>query len=150
MSLLDLIRVRRSGGVATLTVATSATHEAHKAVKLSIHPPTVATVATVTVANPPQPKVGAHDRKCPMGALLVLQRLHGEHRARLIDRPGAIARVRLDHWRDAQKATFGVIVDIARDLHEQGVIVLEHSYARPTGAHPHACQCPTNHMRTKP
>jgi len=85
-----------------------------------------------------------------MGALLVLQRLHGEHRARLIDRPGAIARVRLDHWRDAQKVTFGVIVGIARALHEQGAIVLENAYVRPTVTRSPACQCPTNHMRTKP
>jgi len=63
--------------------------------------------------------------------LIALERLHGEHRARLIDRPGAIARVRLDHWGAESGITFERIIGIARALHEQQVIVLEHGYVRP-------------------
>jgi len=53
-------------------------------------------------------------------------------------RPGAVARVHLNTWRAAQKITFDQIIAIANTLHDQGAIILEHAYARPTGeAHDH-------------
>lgn len=54
MKLSDLIRKGVSGAVATATVATPATQRGSKA-------PTVANVATVAVANPPQGGVAAND-----------------------------------------------------------------------------------------